>query len=293
MNAIAVVEHERKVPASTRRELREALAAAGREPVSWVAVRKARKTTAAVAEAVAAGADIVVVCGGDGTVRAAAEALVDTGVAVAVVPTGTANAFARGIGLPSDPAAIVESIAVGTLRTLDTGRCNDLTFTVMAGAGLDAAMVDEADSTAGKRRLGVLSYFRAGLMHARRQEPFRATITVDDAPFFDGLTTCVLVGNLGVLSAGLVAFPNASPTDGLLDVGVVTAAGLREWAGLLVEAARGRHETSAHAQLTQGASIDVRMAAEHRFELDGGLKGTSSHLRFEVRPRSLVVCAPA
>ena len=292
MNAIAVVEHERKMSASARRELREALAAGG-EPVSWAAVRKAKESTAAVADAVAAGAETVVVCGGDGTVRAAAQALVDTGVAMAVLPTGTANAFARGLGLPSDPAAVVELIASGARRTLDTGRCNDLTFTVMAGAGLDAAMIDEADSTAGKRRLGVLSYFRAGLMHARRREPFRATVTVDDAQFFEGPTTCVLVGNLGVLSGGLVAFPSASPTDGLLDVGVVTAAGLREWAGLLVDAARGRQETSDHAQLTRGVSIDVRMDGDHRFELDGGVKGTSSHLRFEVRPRSLVVCAPA
>ena len=93
---IAVVEHRGKVSAATRRRLREVLTQAGLEPASWIRVPKARKATAAVAEAVRGGADTVLVCGGDGTVRAAAEALVDTGVALAVLPTGTANLFAAG-----------------------------------------------------------------------------------------------------------------------------------------------------------------------------------------------------
>lgn len=295
-NALAVVEHERKVSSSTRRALREALATAGTEPASWVRVPKARRAKDAVAEVVQNGAKTVVVCGGDGTVRAAAEALVDTQVALAVLPTGTANAFARGLDLPAEPAALVELIKSGRRRVIDTGVCNDLTFTVMAGAGFDAAMIDETDSAAkahSKSRLGVLSYFRAGLLQARRREPFQATVFVDDVPFFEGPSTSLLVGNLGTLRGGLRAFPAASPTDGLLDVGVVTAAGLRQWASLLVRLIRQAPGNSAHAQLTQGSRIDVRLDGEHRFELDGGTKGTTDRLRFRIRPKSLVVCAPS
>ena len=270
--AIAVVEHERKVPAATRRALREALSAAGLEPASWTRVPKARKTTAAVAKAVKRGAEAVVVCGGDGTVRAAAQALADTGVALAVIPTGTANAFARGLDLPEDPAAVVEAIRSGPRQLLDTGRCNDLTFTVMAGTGFDAAMVDAADAaadSASKERLGVLSYVRAGVARVRDDEPFEVVVTVDAAPFFDGLTTCVLIGNLGTLSGGLQAFPAASATDGLLDVGVITAVGVREWASLMASTALHRQEASKHVSLTQGASIDVVLDVERPFELDG------------------------
>lgn len=288
---IAVVEHERKVPQSTRRALRDALTDAGMPPVSWVNVPKASETTGAVTAAVRRGAQIIIVCGGDGTVRAAAEAVVDTDVALAVVPTGTANLFARGLDLPAEPHDVVELITTGKRRRLDTGRCNSLTFGVMAGAGFDAAMIDEAGSLA-KHRLGVLSYFRAGLIHARRRPPFQASVTVDGAPYFDGPATCVLVANFGSLPGGLTAFPAASPNDGLLDVGVITATGLREWAALIISIARGRQLETSHAHLTQATRIDVQLVGTHRFELDGGTKGTTDRLRFHVRPASLLVCAP-
>jgi diacylglycerol kinase (ATP) len=291
---VAVVEHQRKVSAQTRDALRAALAEHGLRP-SWITVAKARQTKPAVEAAVKRGAETVVVCGGDGTVRAAAEALVDTGVTLSVLPTGTANLFAAGLGLPTDPAAITEAIVGGNVLALDTGRCNDLTFTVMAGTGLDAAMIDEADSAEGiwgKERLGVLAYFRAGLLHAGSRQPFGVELTVDGAPFFEGRATCVLAGNLGTLGRGLVAFPDASPVDGLLDVGIATAVGLRQWGSLMVSAARGRHEESTYIKLTQGRVIDVRLEDEHRFELDGGTKGTTDRLQLAVRPQSLWVCVP-
>ncbi|HEY5877927.1 MAG TPA: diacylglycerol kinase family protein [Nakamurella sp.] len=272
---IAVVERRGKVSGATRRGLREALTHAGLEPASWTKVSKARKATAAVAEMIRGGADTVVVCGGDGTVRAAAEALVDTGVALEVVPTGTANLFAAGLDLPAEPAAVVELVTSGHRLVLDTGRCNDRTFTVMAGAGLDAAMIDETDDASGplgKDRLGVLSYVRAGLIHAHRPDPFEAEVTVDGTVFFDGMTTCVLVGNLGNLPGGLHAFSGASATDGLLDVAVTTAAGLRQWASLIISTARGRQEASPHARFAQGRRIVVKMSRKQRFELDGGTR---------------------
>ena len=288
---VVVVEHGRKVPDSTREALRDALSASGLDPVDWISVPKARKAEAATAAAVEQGAEAVIVCGGDGTVRAAAGALLNTGVALAVVPTGTANSFARGMDLPTDPADVVALIRSGGRALLDTGNCNGRTFCVMAGTGFDAAMIDAVD-TAGKARLGVLSYFHAAVVAAGRWKAFPAAVTVDGTPFFDGPATCVLVGNIGTLAGGIDAFPDASPTDGLLDVGVVTAEGLLEWASVLISVGRRRHEESVHARLTRGARIDVRLTGEHPFQLDGGTKGTASELRFEISPQSLTVCVP-
>jgi diacylglycerol kinase (ATP) len=187
-------------------------------------------------------------------------------------------------------------VTSGRRLVMDTGRCNDRIFTVMAGAGVDAAMIDETDDASGllgKERLGVLSYVRAGLIHARRPDPFEAEVMVDGRSFFDGVTTCVLVGNFGNLPGGLQAFPGASATDGLLDVAVTTAAGLWEWASLIISTARGRQEASPHARFAQGRRIVMKMSRKQRFELDGGTKGTSDRLEFQVCPRSLVVCAPS
>lgn len=293
---IGILVHRGKTSARSRRALRAAIADAGVAPAEWVEVAKARKAQEAVGGLVAGGVEAVVVCGGDGTVRAAAEALADTGVPLAVMPSGTANLFAGGLGLPTEPDAVVRSVVSGPRRTLDTGQCNDRIFTVMAGTGFDAGMIDKADAARGplsKKTLGSLSYFWAGVTEAHARAPFAVEVSVDDVLFFRGPATCVLVGNLGQLPGGIHAFPNASPTDGLLDVGVVTAEGLRAWASLMVSSARGRQEASPDAELTQGRQIEVRLDQEQRIELDGGTKGSSDHLRMHVRPSSLVVCGPA
>jgi YegS/Rv2252/BmrU family lipid kinase len=292
VDSVAVVENKRKVPQRTHRALREALRAGGPGPIPWRKVSKARAARDAVAKAVAEGVETVIVCGGDGTVRAAAEALVDTGVALAVVPTGTANAFARGLDLPTEPAGVVDMVASGHRTLVDTGRCNDLTFTVMAGMGFDAAMVDETPTRL-KRRLGALSYLRSAVILARHREPFDVAVVVDGATFFEGPATCILTANLGRLAGGLMAFPHASATDGRLDIAVITAKGLRQWSSLLVRSACGQQDRSTYAKLTQGTAISVRLDRKHRFEVDGGTKGSTDRLDVSVRPESLLLCTPA
>lgn len=288
---VAVVANTEKLRSRAAKQLRAALHDAGDDGVPWIEITKGPAAAKATRKAMKTGAGVVLVCGGDGTVRAAAEALVDSGVALAVVPTGTANLFAGAFDLPSDPQAVVELINSGNRRTIDTGECNGQTFAVMAGTGFDAGMLDAADDH--KERLGTLAYVRSSVHEARTREAFAAKITVDGVRFFEGAATCVLVGNIGTLKAGLQAFPDASVTDGVLDVAVITAAGMREWAALMVDAVRRRQRTSAHVHLGRGAEISVEMDAKHRFELDGGTKGTTRRLQVSARPQSLLICAPA
>jgi YegS/Rv2252/BmrU family lipid kinase len=290
MTSIGVVAHREKLTASTAAELRSALAHVGFSNVHWLEVRKGAAAEQATRRALEDGSDTIIVCGGDGTVRAAAAACANTDAALAVVPAGTANLFATGLELPSDPKKIVETIINGDRRTLDTGVCNGLRFGVMGGTGLDAAMIAQADEH--KDLLGTWAYVRAGVREARERRPIAAKITVDGKPFFEGDVTCVLVGNLGKLKGGVVAFPDASPTDGRLDVAVLTATGVRQWASVMVSAVRGRQDRSSHVHLGQGAKVRVRLAKKQMFELDGGSKGRARKLDFHVDPASLVICAP-
>jgi diacylglycerol kinase family enzyme len=192
--------------------------------------------------------------------------------------------------LPKDPVDVLATVTGGERLVIDTAVCNDQTFTVMAGTGFDAAMVDDADAT--KERLGVAAYVRAAVVNARQGDPVRTTVTVDGATFFEGEASCVLVGNLGTLKAGLTAFPAASPTDGILDVAVLTATGMRDWAGVLWKVVRRQQEQSGHAHLTRGKEIAVELDDERRMQLDGGAKGTTDALKIAVRPASLRVCVP-
>ncbi len=287
---VAVVAHERKLDPGVGAELRRALTDAGFD-VSWIAIRKGSAATGAVCDALERGADRIVVCGGDGTVRAAVQALVGTQTPLAVLPAGTANLFAGALHLPTGPAEIAAAMRAGTTRRLDTGRCNGRSFAVMAGTGLDAAMIDTADDD--KARLGTLAYVRAGVREARRRTPFDARVSVDGELVFEGEATCVLVANIGTLKGGIDAFPAASPEDGRLDVAVVTATGLRQWGSMMWRTVRGAPGSSDHVHLTAGSRIMVRLAQRHRFELDGGTKGRARTLRFKVVSASLsVVVAP-
>lgn len=291
MPSIAVVANRKKLTPSAVHDLREALGNVGHRDVAWIDVSKASAATPAAAKAIKHGADVVIACGGDGTVRATAEALVGTGAALAVMPTGTANLFAGAMGLPSRADAVAEVIAMGTRRTIDTGRCNGMSFSVMGGAGLDAAMIRGAEDD--KERLGTLAYLRAGVRAARQTTAVDATVTVDGSVLYEGPASCVLVGNLGQLKGGLMAFPDASPTDGVLDVGVLSASGMKQWGSVMVSVARHKQSESPYACIGRGADIDVRFASKQRFELDGGAKGRTRRLRFHVKPSSLVVCVPS
>jgi diacylglycerol kinase (ATP) len=291
MSHIAVVANTEKITKKDARSLRHALAEAGLGDARWYEVEKGSESKTAAKKALKHGATTVVVCGGDGTVRAAAEALVGTDTALAVVPSGTANLFASGLDLPTDIDKIVEVVARGDRRSLDTAVCNGLTFNVMAGTGFDVAMLEDAEDS--KEKLGTFAYLGAAVRGTRHRKMFNAEVEIDGVPFYKGRASCVLVGNTGSLKGGVKAFPDASPTDGRLHVAVVTAIGAREWASLMFSAVLRRQELSKQSEIGKGTSIVVTFDGKQRFELDGGVKGKAKKLEFEIRPHSLMVCAPA
>jgi diacylglycerol kinase (ATP) len=291
MPEIAVVTNTEKIDKKDVQKLRQALASAGIKDPLWIEVKKGSESKTAAAKALKHGAETVIVCGGDGSVRAASEALVGTSTALAVVPVGTANLFASGLELPTDIEEIVDVVVRGDRRSLDTAVCNGLTFNVMAGSGFDVAMLSDAED--GKERLGTLAYVNAAVRETRKRKMFDTKVTVDGEVFYKGPASCVLVGNTGSLKGGIDAFPDASSTDGRLHVAVVSATGMREWASLMVRAAMRKQQWSGHTEIAEGSEITVKFDGKRRFELDGGVKGKAKKLDFEIRPRSLVVCAPA
>lgn len=290
MTYLAVIANSKKLAPADHKRLRAAIEDTPFAKVEWLPIRKGSAAKDAAAKAVADGADIVLACGGDGTVRAAAEALVGSDAALAVMPSGTANQFASAMSMPSDAKEILSLLTSGERRTIDTGRCNGMTFLVMAGIGFDAAMIDAADDD--KERLGMVAYLRAGAKEVRERKPFPVKVSIDGDKAFDGEASCVLVANIGTLK-GFEAFPDAVPTDGTLDAAVVTASGVRDWAGLMVSAIRHKQHLSGRADLYAGKKMTIKTPKKHRFELDGGVKGETKKLEFEVLPNSLTVCAPA
>jgi len=294
MTAIGVVAHEGKSWAGGPDALRGALAHAGHDAVPWRGVRRSKDAPAKVRKLLAEGIDRLLVWGGDGTVRRVVDTLVREGadeVSVGVLPAGTANLLAHGLGIPLDLDGAVRTALGGHVRRVDVGRVNGEHFLVMAGTGFDAHMIRDADDGL-KDRLGRLSYVVTGARNLGR-DASRLDVRVDGTPWFSGRASCVLVANIGTILGGIPAFPRASCTDGVLDVGVVRAETRLQWLRVLSAAAAGRADRSPLVEATTGTRIEITL--EHRlpWELDGGARSRSDHLKARVIPQGIGICVPA
>lgn len=290
MTMVGVVANSKKSLGPGLGALRSALARRGVTEPLWREVRKAKHVPGAVAELVAAGVDLLFVWGGDGTVQRCLTAVGAAPVTLAILPAGTANLFASNLGIPRDLEEAVRVGLTGRRRTIDLGVVNGERFGVMAGVGFDAVMIRKADAGL-KDRLGRLGYVVAGVSAVRGEAVF-AQVTVDGRVWFEGPTTCVLVGNMGDVLGGVSAFPDARPDDGRLDVGVVTADSALDWARTVGRTVIGHPASSPFVTTTTGTRIDVDLAKELPFEVDGGARPETKRRCFRVLPAALKVCVP-
>jgi diacylglycerol kinase (ATP) len=290
MRRVAVVAHAGKTTGGGLLGLRRSLEAAGVADPLWYEVPKSRKAPKQVKRALEEGAELVFAWGGDGTVQRCIDVLAGTGTPLAIVPAGTANLLATNLGIPQDIEAAVRTGLDGRQRSIDVGRLNGERFAVMAGAGLDAAMIRDADAGL-KDRVGRIAYIWTGARNIKTK-PFRAKIRVDGASWFDDTASCVLVGNVGNLFGGVEAFDDAKPDDGMLELGVVTAEGLVQWARTIARTAVGTTARSPFVQITRARKIEIELSRKVLYELDGGDREKVKALEIEVEPGAIDVCVP-
>ncbi|WP_406004809.1 diacylglycerol kinase family protein [Streptomyces sp. NBC_00637] len=293
--------------------LREVLERHGHPAPVFVETTAEDPGTGQTAGAVRDRARLVVVCGGDGTLRAAADALAGSGVPLAVVPCGTGNLLARNLGLPLSPTEALAAALRGAPHRLDLGRVegDGLTathFAAMSGAGLDAEIMEHTDDRA-KSVLGWPAYVLAGV-GALRTPRMRLSVRLDDAPALRRTARMVLVGNVGTVQGGTTLLPAARPDDGLLDLLILDPRGVGGWVRALATLLRGgakRPRPSDVDTLTtrdgDRSGIPVEFftfrRAELTFdstqsrELDGDPVAPGRRFTAEVRPGALTVLLPA
>jgi diacylglycerol kinase (ATP) len=287
---VAVVAHAGKSVGGGLPELRTELARRGIERPLWYEVPKSKKAPKRVQEALDAGAELVFAWGGDGTVQRCIDVMAGSEAKLAVVPAGTANLFASNLDIPEDIADAVDVGLHGATRTIDVGKIKGERFAVMAGAGLDARMIRGADGTL-KDRLGRLAYVWTGAK-AARASTFDAKIEVDGTPWYEGKASLVLAGNLGKLFAGVEAFEGARPDDGELELGIVRAEGLVEWARTVARAAVGTPADSPFVQQTRARSVRAELDRKVVYELDGGARDPVKRFQIDVEPAAISVRVP-
>lgn len=236
------------------------------------------------------GVDRLVMVGGDGSIGVGARAAHAAGVPLAVVPTGTANDFARAVGLPTelDDACALAADPAATTHRYEVGELDGHPFVNAATAGLSVAASRHAESL--KSRLGPLAYLvgagRAGLT----ADPLRVTVRCDGVERFAGAVWQVTVGATGAFGGGS-EIGGTRRGDGELDVAVVPA-GPR--VGLLRRAYGMRR-----AQLTaqpdvghhRGATVEIDVPAGTEFNVDGDLREPAGTARFTQLPGGIAVVA--
>lgn len=290
MTSVAVVAHAGKTLGGGLGELRSELARAGVTDPLWYEVRKSKQAPARVKRAVKEGADLVFVWGGDGMVQHTVDALAGTDTTIAILPAGTANLLATNLGIPIDLTAAVNVGLHGSRRRIDLAVMNDEHFAVMGGAGFDARMIRDADRGL-KDKAGRLAYVVTGAKNLSAR-PTRIRIKVDGEPWFDDRATCVLFGNVGKVFGGLTTFTDARPDDGRIELGVVTADGVWQWARALARTVAGKPERSPFVHVTSGQKFSVRFNRPLVYEMDGGDREKTKRLKVKVDPAAITICVP-
>ena len=240
-------------------------------------------------KAVSAVVDLLIACGGDGTVTACAEGVAGTGVPLAVIPLGTGNLLARNVGLPMGLDEALE-VALGSVQqSVDAGRVNGTLFVVMAGLGLDAQMLNDTSDSL-KKRLGWLAYAISAVRHLG-DRPMRVTVSADGGPRRRMRASTLIVGNVGWLRGGLPLLPDARPDDGMLDAVVLIAGGLTRWLAVAADIVL-RRPARAAVYRVQFSELRVTLGRGEPWELDGEVMGSTRQLTVVAQPGALLLRMP-
>jgi diacylglycerol kinase family enzyme len=286
-------------PGRLHRACMQAAAAAGWQPPLMLPTTADDSGAGQTRAALEAGAALVVAVGGDGTVRACAEALAGGNVPLAIVPAGSANLTARALGIPGRLEPALGVAFGGRNRPIDLGSADGAVFVAMAGIGLDAAVVSAAHRLA-KRLAGWPAYAVAATGQLLRR-PVTFTIRIDGGEPLTRRARCVTVGNSGALPGGFAVMPDARPDDGRLDVVVLAPAGLLGWVDVGYRVALGSRRDDAQLERYQARTVEIKAdqagpgLAEPELprQLDGEIVESSSTLSVRVLPGALLVRVPA
>lgn len=278
--------------------------------VSWYETEEDDPGKSAAEQAIADGAEVVIAAGGDGTVRAVAGHLAETGanVDLGIVPLGTGNLLARNLEVPlNDLAAAMERAITGTPQSIDMGwveitlpdGTENQPFVVMAGFGIDAHMITETNDDL-KDKAGWLAYVESLGRAVSASDVMNIKLSRDGEQIDDEAAHTLIVGNCGTLQGGITLLPDADPTDGELDVLVLKADGVTGWLDTMKnmvwdnglrrmmskDDSAQSSDTAIHQRVT---SLTIELEKPRVVEVDGDELGETERIEVSIAPSALRV----
>ena len=243
-------------------------------------------------EAIAQGWATIAVIGGDGTCSRVAHAIVKSGAdcALAVVPAGTGNDFAKTLGVANySPEQLAALIAAGSATAIDVGRIDGRHFVNSCGFGFDASVLEASTRVKLLKRDAVYIYAALAQLFTYRG---RAIAIDHDPDQSRDEMLMVTVSNGRYLGGVFQIAPGASVIDGELDVCVIRDASVWQRVRLFAAAIRGTHEGLSPVRSFRAAKLSLAFSSPPSIELDGELvHAKSSSVVIECMPRALKVIA--
>lgn len=319
-NAVGIVWN----PSKTSKDelhtaLDEALEPTAPREVLWFETAEDDPGRGAASTAVEQGCGLVIAAGGDGTVRAVAEVLGESGspkAALGIVPLGTGNLLARNLGVPlGNPRAAFELALQSEGSPLDLGMVEFTTaegsteklgFVVMVGFGIDAQMIVETDDEL-KAKAGWLAYVESLGRAATGTEVVEFALTQDGGETVQEQAHTMLVANCGSIQGGITLLPDAQPDDGELDLLLLRADGAAAWLDTMRNIAwdnglkrifsrkvpaegAGSAESSESTSHLRARRVHVDLPTPLAFEVDGDDVGEVRSFEVTILPGALHVC---
>ena len=245
--------------------------------------------------AAVSGADLVMVCGGDGTVREVCAELAGTGIPVGIIPAGTGNLLARNLGVPLYIRSAIDIALNGQDRAIDMVEVGgdgieDTHFMVMAGMGFDAAIMEGVNEDI-KKKIGWVAYVVSGL-RSLMFPAVKVEIQIDDQEPTVHRARTVVVGNVGFLQAGMPLLPDATLDDGILDVVIIHPRQFLSWITVAMRVLRKSPVVDETLDRRTGSRVRIKASTPTPRQLDGDSIGEGRELHMECIHGRLLVRVP-
>jgi diacylglycerol kinase (ATP) len=234
--------------------------------------------------------DCVVVCGGDGTINAAARGLMETRLPMGILPMGTANDLARTLGVPPDLQKAADIIVAGRTNAIDVGSVNGHPFFNVASMGLSADLARGLTRET-KRRWGRLGYAVAASRVLMQARPFTAWISNRDERI-RVKTMQIAVGNGRHYGGGNVVEQSAAIDDGMLDLYSLELRNVAKLAMMLRSFRQGAHGAWDEVRTKRCVEFDIETRTPRPINTDGELV-TETPAHFKVHREAVIAYVPA
>ncbi len=234
-------------------------------------------------------ADLVIVCGGDGSVSSSALAVMESGLPLGIIPMGTANDLARTLDLPLDPAEAAGVIAAGVTRLVDVGTVNGHAFFNVASIGLSSELAQGLDPAL-KKRFGRIGYALAALKVLTRASVFGATI-IEKGRATRVETYQIAIGNGRHYGGGNVIEQDAEIDDGSLDLYSLELKNVWKLALMLRSFRSGTHGAWQEVRTAKCTEFTIETRKPMPINADGEIV-TATPALFKVHPRAVAIFAP-